>query len=184
MNGGDMSDPIQRGNFHVLTGGPGAGKTSLIHALAARGFATVPESGRAIIMELNTNSHGVDPVSFAAACTRRDIANYDAAPLNGSVFFDHSCAGAAGYGRMGRFEMDADLLHEARRRRFNRLVFAAPPWREIYVNDEQRRQTWDEALRVHEVVRAVYLEGGYEIVELPKDGVEVRVRFVLERIGA
>jgi len=35
-------------HFFVVTGGPGAGKTSLITELARRGFHTIPESGRAI----------------------------------------------------------------------------------------------------------------------------------------
>lgn len=38
-------------HFFVVTGGPGAGKTSLITELARRGFHTIPESGRAIIRE-------------------------------------------------------------------------------------------------------------------------------------
>ena len=37
--------------FFVVTGGPGAGKTSLITELARRGFHTISESGRAIIRE-------------------------------------------------------------------------------------------------------------------------------------
>jgi len=37
--------------FFVVTGGPGAGKTSLIIELARRGVHTIPESGRAIIRE-------------------------------------------------------------------------------------------------------------------------------------
>ena len=38
-------------HFFVVTGGPGAGKTSLITELARRGFHTIPESGRAVIRE-------------------------------------------------------------------------------------------------------------------------------------
>ena len=38
-------------HFFVVTGGPGAGKTSLITELSRRGFHTIPESGRAIIRE-------------------------------------------------------------------------------------------------------------------------------------
>jgi predicted ATPase len=37
--------------FHVLTGGPGSGKTTLVEALAARGYATAPEAGRTVIRE-------------------------------------------------------------------------------------------------------------------------------------
>ncbi len=38
-------------HFFVVTGGPGAGKTSLITELSRRGLHTTPESDRAIIRE-------------------------------------------------------------------------------------------------------------------------------------
>ncbi|WP_417742872.1 AAA family ATPase [Salipiger sp.] len=38
-------------HFFVVTGGPGAGKISLITELSRRGFRTIPESGRAVIRE-------------------------------------------------------------------------------------------------------------------------------------
>ena len=37
--------------FVVITGGPGAGKTTLIDRLAAAGFGAKPEAGRAIIQD-------------------------------------------------------------------------------------------------------------------------------------
>ena len=37
--------------FHVLTGGPGAGKTTLVEALHEKGFATTHEAGRGVIRE-------------------------------------------------------------------------------------------------------------------------------------
>ena len=41
----------QSDRFFVLTGGPGAGKTTLIEALRSAGFATTVEAGRAIIRD-------------------------------------------------------------------------------------------------------------------------------------
>ena len=38
-------------HFFVVTGGLGAGKTTLIEELARHGFHTIPESGRAIIRD-------------------------------------------------------------------------------------------------------------------------------------
>lgn len=37
--------------FVIVTGGPGAGKTTLIAELARRGLATSPEAGRAVIRD-------------------------------------------------------------------------------------------------------------------------------------
>ena len=41
----------ERPNFHIITGGPGSGKTSIIEALRERGYRCVDEVGRKIIRE-------------------------------------------------------------------------------------------------------------------------------------
>ncbi|WP_353612588.1 AAA family ATPase [Methylobacterium sp. AMS5] len=38
-------------HLHVITGGPGSGKTSLIEALAGAGIRHMPEAGRSIIRD-------------------------------------------------------------------------------------------------------------------------------------
>ena len=43
--------PSAHDNLIVITGGPGAGKTTLINLLREAGFATAPEAGRAIIQD-------------------------------------------------------------------------------------------------------------------------------------
>src|SRR3546814_6830264 len=40
-----------RPDFHVITGGPGSGQSTLIEALAEEGFDHMPEAGRAIIRD-------------------------------------------------------------------------------------------------------------------------------------
>ncbi len=54
--------------FFVVTGGPGAGKTSLIEEFARRGFHTIPESGRAIIREEMASGGGALPNTAFASC--------------------------------------------------------------------------------------------------------------------
>ncbi|MCW5658475.1 MAG: AAA family ATPase [Burkholderiaceae bacterium] len=46
-----------------ITGGPGVGKTTLLAELAARGYATVAESARAIISEPFERTHSTHPCS-------------------------------------------------------------------------------------------------------------------------
>lgn len=61
-------------HFFVVTGGPGAGKTSLITELAHRGFHTIPESGRAIIREEMASGGDAlpwaDRMAYAERCWR------------------------------------------------------------------------------------------------------------------
>jgi predicted ATPase len=71
----------------------------------------------------------------------------------------------------------------AERFRYNRKVFVAPPWPEIFANDAERKQSLSEAVRTHAAAVQIYEEYGYETVPLPKAPVEERVRFVLAEAG-
>ena len=59
----------------------------------------------------------------------------------------------------------------------------APPWPEIFTQDDERKQTFEEAERTHDAIAKAYLELGYELVPLPRAPVEARLRFVLAQAG-
>jgi predicted ATPase len=67
--------------------------------------------------------------------------------------------------------------------RYNKIVFIAPPWEEIYTHDEERKQGWDEAVATYQNIARAYVDAGYEAIELPKFTVEERVEFVLSCIS-
>ncbi len=68
--------------------------------------------------------------------------------------------------------------------RYNRRVFIAPPWREIFRQDRERKQNFDEAVRTYDALVATYTAFGYDLVEIPRVPVDQRMRFVLGNIGA
>ena len=89
-------------HFFVVTGGPGAGKTSLITELARRGFHTIPESGRAIIREEMASGGDALPwgnrMAFAERMLERDLrAHEDAQALSGPVIFGQGIPDIMGY---------------------------------------------------------------------------------------
>ena len=61
--------------------------------------------------------------------------------------------------------------------RYDRL-FLAPPWPEIYVNDEDRRHSLEKALSDYQRVREAYLVAGYLPTELPRDTVAARADMI------
>jgi len=88
----------------IVTGGLGAGKTTLLAELAARGYATVEESARAIIRERLARgaSRRPDALAFAQEIFCRDIEKYLHQPCTSQwVFFDRGLVDALG------------MLHEA-----------------------------------------------------------------------
>jgi predicted ATPase len=77
----------------ILSGGPGAGKTTLISELARRGYSTVSESARELIAERLSrgDTPRPEPTSFAQELLRRDKIKYAEVPAQDSfIFFDRS----------------------------------------------------------------------------------------------
>ncbi|MPZ34606.1 MAG: AAA family ATPase [Rhodospirillales bacterium] len=179
----------ERERFHVITGGPGSGKTSLIEALARAGHAHTVEAGRAIIQDqLAIDGPALpwrDPLAFAELMLSWEMRSYRMAETTaGPVFFDRGVTDLVGYLTLVGQPMLAHIARAAERFRYDHRVFVAPPWPAIYAQDTERKQTPEEAVRTYEALVTAYSNCGYELVSLPLVSVEERVRFVLDDIGA
>ena len=145
----------------MLTGGPGSGKTTLVEALKARGFATTQEAGRGVIQqEVQSGGGGlpwIDRERFAELMFEWELRSYrQAERQKGSVIFDRGLPDTIGYLRLEGLEVPAWMEAEAWRLRYNRRVFIAPPWKDIFGNDQERRQSWDVAVRTYEIMAETY----------------------------
>jgi predicted ATPase len=174
--------------FFVLTGGPGSGKTTLIEALRAEGFATAPEAGRGIIRDQTAIGGPAlpwqDRALFAELMLSWELRSWHVARTEpGPVFFDRGAPDTIGYLRLCGLPVPDHVASAVRKFRYARRVFVAPPWPQIFTQDEERKQTLDEAERTFRSVTGVYAELGYELVPLPLAPVEERVRFVIAQAG-
>jgi predicted ATPase len=172
--------------FFVITGGPGSGKTSLIAALD--GIDRMPEAGRAIIQEEMAAGGSAlpwkDPLAFAEKMLARDIQAWEAAErLEGPVIFDRGIPDVVGYLQWSGLPIPPHFVQAAADRRYNRRVFIAPPWPEIFTQDAERKQTLAEAESTCHAIREVYARLGYELVELPLVSVSERAAFVRAAIA-
>ncbi|WP_328808913.1 AAA family ATPase [Nonomuraea montanisoli] len=174
-------------DFVVITGGPGAGKTTLIEALRAAGHACVAEAGRAIIRDQvaigGRALHQGDTALFAEVMLAWEMrSHHEARALPGPVFFDRGVTDLVGYHLLLDRPVPPHVSAAAGLFRYHRRVFAAPPWPEIYSHDAERRQDLDEAVRTHDAMVEAYGRHGYEVIPLPRADVAARVAFVLERL--
>lgn len=69
-------------------------------------------------------------------------------------------------------------VEAAARHQYENPVFVAPPWKEIYTNDEMRKATFAQAESFHSEVISAYDRLGYEMIELPRTPVEDRASFI------
>ncbi|WP_111784198.1 AAA family ATPase [Hyphomicrobiales bacterium] len=171
--------------FIILSGCSGGGKSTLLAELAQRGFATVEEPGRRIVIEEVSNDGTalpwIDIEAFARRAITMALEDRQKRPADGLVFFDRGLIDAASALRHVSGDGFIDTLKNTHR--YNRLVFLTPPWPEIYRGDDERRHDFDAAVEEYERLVRDYEALGYDSVVLPKSGIEERADFILARIG-
>jgi predicted ATPase len=173
--------------FVIISGCSGGGKSTLLAELRRRGHEVVEEPGRRIVArELHTGGVALpwlDSLAFvrqAMALSLADRAAAEARP--GLVFFDRGLIDAAVALQYLTDEPALDGLRHAHR--YNRQVFLAPPWPEIYQTDRERRHGFADAVAEYDRLCAAYPVLGYEVCVLPKIDVADRADFVFATLRA
>ena len=173
--------------FVLITGCSGGGKSTLLDALSRRGFDVIAEPGRRVIaQERATNGTAfpwIDPHGFtlkAIAMARDDLSQM--ADRNGVVFFDRGLLDAAVALRAQTGCCLEDVLGPKTQRIFHRTVFVAPPWPEIFGQDQDRKHSLSEAIDEYSRICTALNEYRYVPEELPKVSVATRADFVLNRL--
>lgn len=178
--------------FVVISGCSSGGKSTLLAKLNAQGYTVIPEAGRVLVKEqLQTNGDITpwqNPVMFCEELIRRSIAAYQQAELliasakDHLIFFDRSFLDGISYYQT-LLEDDKKYDHFIDDLRFYPTVFMAPPWREIFIQDEERRHSFEDAASEYNRLLKSYTEFGYQVVEIPKKSVEERTQFLLTSVS-
>ncbi|WP_448785864.1 AAA family ATPase [Brucella intermedia] len=159
----------------VVTGGPGSGKSSLIDAMAQRGFRTMPEAGRAIIRDqIRIGGKALpwaDRALFAELMLGWELRSYqEALASDALVLMDRGMPDVVGYLTLCGLPVPAHFETAAKTYPYNKRVFLAPYWDAIFTQDTERKQDRQEAEATGMVMAETYGRLGYQIVELPLVG--------------
>jgi len=171
--------------FVTISGCSGGGKSTLLNALRRRGYATVEEPGRRIVVEELARNGTALPWHDAVAFARRAIAMALAdrariAPGPRWVFFDRGLVDAAS--ALEHLTGEPAVEQLGRAHRSNGCVFLTPPWCEIFVADAERRHGFAEAVAEYDRLTAAYASLGYDVCIVPKVAPEQRADFVLDTL--
>ena len=170
--------------FFIVTGGPGSGKTVLLNRLQAQdGLRVMSEAGRAIIRDqVRIGGRALpwaDRAAFSELMLAADMRTHgEASASEGVVLFDRGVPDVIGYLTLCGLDVPEHVSVAGRLFRYSSQVFIAPPWRELYETDAERKQSLEEAEATYLAMVDVYGSLGYELIELPRVSIAERATFV------
>jgi len=171
----------------VITGGPSTGKTTVINELIKRGYNCIPEISRQVT--LKAREDGVewlflkDPLLFSKLLLYGREKQYIDAHKSSSklIFFDRGIPDVHAY--MNYFGTDYPTIYEATSKKYKyNQILLMPPWKEIYTDDEERYENFEQSLVIYNHLKNAYKKLGYKITEIPFGTVKKRVAFILNII--
>lgn len=171
----------------VLLGGPGTGKSTLINELVARGYCCYPEISRQVTLE--AQQRGIDqlfleqPLLFSEMLLEGRIKQYENAleePDN-VVFIDRGIPDVVAYMDYIGDEYPEFFTEACENYKYSK-TFILPPWEEIYLSDSERYENFEQALTIQNHLIETYKKYGYDLIEVPKDTVENRILYILDKI--
>ncbi len=177
-------DTVGQTNWHIITGAPCSGKTSVINEIERRGIRVVHEVARAYIdrqlgIGLGLDQIKADRLQFERHILHTKIRIEDSLTKTEPVFFDRGVPDSIAY-----FELEGldstEPLNFSRRNRYRKIFFFE---RFDFLKDEVRSEDEMIAGRLNDLLLAAYGNIGYDIVMVPVMPVEDRTNLVLEGIN-
>lgn len=171
----------------VIIGGPGSGKSTLIDGLTHLGYCCYPEISRQVI--LDAKQQGIDqlfktePLLFSKMLLEGRINQFKNAENepHEKVFLDRGIPDVLAYMHFIGDDYP-DSFHQSCEDFKYTKAFILPPWQEIYVSDNERYESFEQAQEINKHLISTYEKYGYNIVEVPKDTLENRINFILDRL--
>jgi predicted ATPase len=180
-----LSTPFRvQTNWHVITGAPSCGKTTLIDQLADKGFQTVPETAHLYIereMELGRKIDEIfkNRVDLQRILIKMQVGIERELEANEMTFLDRALPDSLAFNRYVGLNPN-ELLSECFYHRYASVFILDPlPFQENGVRDV------DSAVvsYLDEWIARDYSTLGYVVVRVPVLAPQERLAFVLERLA-
>jgi predicted ATPase len=167
--------------LYVISGGPCAGKTTLVNHLKKLGFFTVNEAARIAIERGLVNKD-----DFINKNKRRELQNLilkiqleleNGIPDNTIAFLDRSAIDGIAYFWSVDLEPSKDYIEICKSRNYKAIFILEQI--ENYVVDDIRYETYEEGREIHKLIIKAYECFGYTPYFIPSMSVEERANLVL-----
>ena len=171
-------------NWHVITGGPSSGKTTMIRLLAQRGYRTTIEHARHLIDTQRVTGRTVAEIranqrEFQRAVLLMQLKQEQALDPDELWFLDRALPDSLAYYRYLELEPEPELLAALQTASY-RKVFALDLL--PLARDYARTESAAAQRQIHALLIEVYEELGYVVERVPVLEVEPRLEFILARV--
>lgn len=171
-------------NWHVISGAPSCGKTTLIDQLANQGFQTVPETPHLYIEREMAKGRTIHDIFANRAALQRGIVGMQLSVEGGLretdlVFLDRAVPDCLAWNRALGLDLH-EILLECFHHRYASVFMLDPlPYRENGIRDHDGV----EVGYLDEWLARDYSALGYRVVRVPVMSPKERLAFVLERLS-
>ncbi|WP_046755459.1 AAA family ATPase [Kordia jejudonensis] len=171
----------------LIIGGPGTGKSTLITALEEKGYTCFHEISREVTAA--AQKQGIEqlfltqPLLFSELLLKGRIEQFKAAEQLEAdyAFYDRGIPDVAAY-------MDytgdtyPEMFREACKNHTYDIAFMLAPWKDIYEQDNERYESFEQAEKIQKYLTSAYESFGYTLIDVPFGTVSERVAFILNTL--
>jgi predicted ATPase len=171
-------------NWFVITGGPGAGKTTTVNILRSRGFKTTIEYARHYIDTQCLKGKTVEEVirnqvEFQMNVLEMQIAQEAALDPDETIFLDRAIPDALAYYHFLQLAVNEKILKAVGSVNYKKVfILDCLP----IVNDYARREDAVAQKKIHDCICEVYDSLPFPVVHIPVLEAEKRVDLILSHI--
>ncbi len=168
----------------LLIGGPGSGKSSLIQKLENLGYQVHHEISRTVIRD--AQEQGIqqlflaDPFAFSEKLLAGRIKQYHQA-TTGINFYDRGVPDVPAYHIFKGEDIPVSFIDACKDHTYDFLFFL-PPWQEIYTADNERYETYEQAIEIGDILLNFYKNLDYQPIILPLTSIDERVALILKHL--
>ena len=172
----------------VITGGPGTGKSTVIVELEKQKHQCMHEISREVTLMARKN--GIeqlflkDPMLFSKMLLEGRVQQFKQASTikTDLVFFDRGIPDVFAYMNYLGVNYPSVFVDESKNNTYFNPIFLMPPWKDIYITDSERYESFEQSLAIYNHLKSAYKSLGYTIVEVPFGTAKERAQFILENI--
>lgn len=168
----------------LIIGGPGSGKTSVLNTIEKGGFNVHPEISREVTAK--AQEQGIeqlfltDPFAFSNQLLAGRIVQFNNA-IEGIHFYDRGIPDVPAYHIFSGDNVPEDFIEACKKYRYDQ-VFFLPPWQEIYKSDNERYESYEQAVVIGDILKSFYNKMGYTPISVPRLDIESRFQFIKDHL--